>query len=446
MKIRKLIIAISAMCWLLQSLYAQDTIINLSLKRTCQIAIENNVDIRNSKLEKQKSSYQFKESQSKLYPQIDGFSSFNYNYAISKMVLPGEIFGQTGSIPVQIGTKFDWNTGFQATQILYNQSYFTSLKVSKSMASMSELTLFQKKEEVVYQVSQLYYLCQVTLKQMVLLKTTMENTIRLEQIAKLQSDNGVLRKVDYSRVSVNKLNLQTQIDNLNELYLEQLGLLKYLIGLKVNTNITLSDSLSFKEEDQFTDIPNFNNRIEMKIFDNQKEVLLLTRTSNKQLYLPTLTGIAKYYYQGQRNEFDYFSGGGDKFFNAGFIGLSLSVPLFDGFEKHYKIQKNNIELLQLENSRKNTSIYFTKEYNDAISQYNNCMNVLKRQEESIKIAEETYNVNLQGYHQQVVSLSDLLLSEKDLTEAKLSYCNALLQINNAILAIKKAKGELLLNY
>ena len=46
------------------------------------------------------------------------------------MVLPGEIFGQTGMIAVQIGTKYDWSNGFRASQVLFNQSYFTSLKLS----------------------------------------------------------------------------------------------------------------------------------------------------------------------------------------------------------------------------------------------------------------------------------------------------------------------------
>lgn len=441
MKANKLITGILVIFGLLQA-SAQDTIISLSLKQSCQFGIEKNVDVQNAALEEQKTGYQLKEAQSKLYPQIEAYSNFSYYYAIPKMVLPGEIFGQTGMIAVEIGTKYDWSNGFKATQVLYNQSYFTSLKLEQRMVAMSKLSLQQKKEEIIYQISQVYYLCQTTSKQIEQLNATMQNTNRLLEIAKLQSENGVIRKVDYSRVTVNKSNLQTQIDNLEQLYLQQLGLLKYLIGIEDPAKIELSDSLNFTPTPVSCKLPDFNNRIEVKLLDEQIEVALLNRKLNRQSYLPTLAGFGQYYYQGQQNEFDFFKGK-DKFFNVGVVGLSLTVPIFDGFGKHAKIKQNDIELQQFQNTRKSTSSYFTQEFSDAERQYDNNLNALLRQEQSIKVAQETYNISLLGYQQQIVSLSDLLMSESSLTEARLSYYNALNQLKNAELEIKKANGELL---
>jgi outer membrane protein len=423
---------------------AQDSAMHLSLKQSCQLGIDKNVNVQNAGLEQQKTTYKLKEVKSKLYPQVEAFSNFNYYFSIPKMVLPGEIFGQTGMIAVQIGTKYDWSSGFKATQVLYNQSYLTSLKLSQRMVSMDELTLMQKKEEVIYQISQVYYLCQTTKMQIAQLKVTMQNTEKTQDIAKLQSENGIIRKVDYARVSVNKNNIQTQIDNLNQLYQQQIGLLKYLIGINASEKIELSDSLAFSSVKASTELPDFNSRTELKLLDKQLEITSLTRKFNQQSYLPTLSGLGQYYYQGQRDEFDFFKGS-DKFFNVGFVGLSLNIPIFNGFEKHSKIRQQDIELLQLQNTRKNTADYFSKEFTDAIRQYNNSLNSLLRQQENIKVAEDTYNISLQGYNQQVVSLSDLLMSESSLTEARLSYYNALLQLKNAELDVKKAKSELL-NY
>jgi outer membrane protein len=443
MKLKKTITGILIIQGLLQA-SAQDSIRYLSLKESCNLGIKNNVNVLNARLEQQKSSYKFKEVQSNLFPQVEAYSNFNYYYSIPKMVLPGEIFGQTGLIAVQIGTKFDWSTGFKATQVLYNQSYLTSLKLAKRMVSLDELNLQQKKEEITYQVSQVYYLCQTTRMQIAQLKITMQNTDRLQGIAKLQNENGVIRRVDYSRVSVNKNNLQTQIDNLDQLYQQQLGLLKYLIGINVAEKVELADSLTFSPVKAPIELPDFNNRSELKLLEKQIEVTSLTRKFNQQSYLPTLSGFGQYYYQGQRDQFDFFKGS-DNLYNVGYLGLSLSIPIFDGFEKHSKIKQKDIELLQLQNIRKSTADYFTKEFTDASRQYENSLNSLLRQHENIKVAEETYNVSLQGYHQQVVPLSDLMMSESSLTEARLSYYNALLQLKNAELNVKKAKGEIL-NY
>ncbi len=439
---RKLFLTLWAIVGILH-IKAQDSIMNLSLKQSCQLGIERNTDVKNAGLDKQKGQYQITEVKSKLYPQVEAYSDFSYYFAIPKMILPGEIFGQTGMIPVEIGTKFDWSTGIKATQLIYSQGYFTSLKLAKSMENMSDLSLQQKKEEIVYQVSKIYYLCQVTKGQIGQLMLSMKNTNKLLEIAKLQNENGIIRKVDYSRVMVNKTNLQSQIDNLELLYHQELGLLKHLIGIEPATDVELCDSLTSTTIETSEESPDFNIRTELKLLDKQTELAMLTLQSDKQAYLPTLSAFGQYYSQGQRNKFDYFEGGNDKFFKVGVLGLSLNIPIFSGFEKNSKIKQKRIELEQLQNSRKNTADYFSKEYNDAVKQYQTNINALKSQEENIKVAEETYNISLQGYQQQVVSLSDLLMSESSLVEARLSYLNALLQLKNAELDLKKSKGQLI---
>jgi outer membrane protein TolC len=308
---------------------------------------------------------------------------------------------------------------------------------------MSDLNLQQKKEEIVYQVSQVYYLCLATNKQIEQLNITMRNTDKLLEIAKTKQESGVIRKVDYSLVAVNKSNLQTQIDNLNKLYQQQLGLLKYLIGIDLNSMVELADSLTISPVESSLSLSDFRNRTELQLLDKQMEVTTLNRNINKQAYFPTLSGFGQYYYQGQRNQFDFFKAEKDKFFKVGFVGLSLNIPIFDGFEKHSKIRQGDIELEQLKNTERNISEDFTKEFSDAIRQYDNSLNVIIRQNENIKVAENSYSISLLGYKQEVISLSDLMMSENSLTEARLSYYNALLQLKNAGLEVKKAKGELL---
>ena len=444
MKTQKVIVLFLLLLGILQA-SGQETTRYLTLKQSCQLGIENNVNVLNAALENQKANFHIKETQSKLYPQIDAYSNLNYYYSIPKMVLPGEIFGQTGMIAVQIGTKFDWSNGFRASQILYNQSYFTSIKLAKQLENISNLNLQQRKEEIVYQISQVYYLCLATNKQIEQLNITMQNTDKLLGIAKIQQEADVIRKVDYSLVSVNKNNLQTQIDNLNQLYQQQLGLLKYLIGIDLNSKVELADSLSISPVETSLSLPDFSNRTELQLLDKQMRVTTLNRDINKQAYLPTLSGFGQYYYQGQRDQFDFFKSEKDKFFKVGFVGLSLNIPIFDGFEKHSRIRQVDIELEQLKNTKRNTSEYFTKEFSDAIRQYDNSLNVVIRQDENIKVAEKSYSIKLLGYQQEVISLSDLIMSESSLTEARISYYNALLQLKNAGLEVKKAKGELL-NY
>lgn len=444
MKKLKIIFVLMFLFTCLNRVSAQkDTIRQFSLEQTCQMGIDNNADVQNERLEQEKVHYKLEETRSKILPQVNGYSTFNYYYSIPKMIVPGEIFGQSGEIPVQIGTKFDWSSGFKASQLLYNQSYFTSLKIARQMETLGKLNLQQKKEEVVYQVSQLYYLCQTTKKQIAQLEITLQNSEKLLRIAKLKSEKGVILKVDYLRVAVSKANLQSQKDGLVQLYHQQLDMLKYLIGLDVASPVELSDSLSFKINMTSPEHPNLTHCTELQLLDHQIESVVLTRKMNQQSYLPTLSGFGHFYYQGQRNQFDFFKGGDDKFYQVGFVGINLEIPIFNGLEKRAKIRQTELQLMQLQNTRKSTVNFLSREYSSAVEQYNNNLKVLLRQKKNIEVAQEAYDVSLKGYRQDIVALSDLLMSDNGLTEARLSYYNALLRLKNAELDIRKARGELI---
>lgn len=416
--------------------------VRLSLAEAIQEGLRNNPEIQNARIEKQKSQSQLTEQQSKLYPQTEAYSNFYYYYALPRLIVPGEIFGQEGDIAAEFGTKYDWSSGFKATQVIYNQSYFTSLKIARRKTEIEQFNQQQKQEDLAYRIAQVYYLCLVTRQQAEHMGFTLKNMEQLLRITELQQQNGIIRKVDHDQVLVDQNNLETEIDNLNQLYAQQTGLLKYLIGIKWNTGIELTGSLTPSPVPEQA-VPDWGTRTEIKNIDTQFELARLSGKMNKQEYLPVLSGFAQYYYQGQRDRFDFFKGGNDKFYRVGFTGLSLSIPVFDGFEKREKIRQQNLILQQLQNTREHTLHYFNKEFLDASLQYKKSRAAVVRQEENIQIAEENYQVALQAYQEQTLSLADLLRAQNSLTEARLSCDNALLQLKNAELDLIKSRGELL---
>lgn len=430
------------LCLLLHPMPAQEKAISLSMQQSCRLGIKQNADVLYTSLEQEKARYKVQEKESKLYPQLEGYSRFGYNYAIPKLIIPGEIFGQTGLMAVEIGTRFDWTGGFRATQLLYNQSYRTSLQLARSMVSVEELNHRQKKEEIIFQISQLYLLCQATRRQIVQLELALQNMEQLLGIARQQYENGIIRKVDQARISVNQNNLQTEADHLHQLYTQQLSMLKYLTGLPADTKVILTDTLSLSPSPMLPGAADMTHRTELQLLDKKMELTRLTQRMNRQSWLPTLSGFGEYYFQGQRNAFDFFRGGDDKFYQVGVVGISLQVPLFDGWEKKAKTKQFDLELRQLRNRKEQATAYYSKEYTDAVRLCESSYRAIVRQEENIRVAAETYAVSLQGYRQQLVPLSDLLLSENSLTEARLSYYNALLQLKNAELGLMKANGTL----
>ena len=432
---------ISALSGIFFSANAQERTMELSLEKACQLAVDSNLQIINARIEIQKNHFQELEAKSKLYPTVEGYSDFNYYYAIPRMMMPGEFFGQEGEISVEIGTKFDWSSGFKASMSLVDLSKLTAIKLARSMKEMGNLSLQQKKEEILYQVHQLYYLSQSTSEQIAYLNKNLANTDKLLEILDSQIKNGVARKIDYSKVSVTRNNLLTQIDNLQKLKDQQNNMLKYILGLDRDTQLRLTDSLTVQPEFAGLNLPDFTNHTEVKLIENELENALLNKQSVARGYIPTLSASSQLYYDGQQNDFNFFDGKG-RFFHVGVVGLSLNVPIFDGFEKKNKIRQYNSEIEQLQNTRQNALNNLGKDYQNALTEFNNSMKAIRRQQENMTVAEDNYNISLEQYKQQMLLLSELILAENSLTEARLSYVDAVLQLNNAVLELKKINGKL----
>lgn len=418
----------------------QDTLL---LSEAVTLAIENNHSILIADLEKQKAVFQQKENKSRLLPHVEVYSTFSYYYAIPKMVIPGEIFGQEGNIPVEFGTKYDWNSGLKFSQLIYSQSYFTSLKLISEMIELQELNVQLKKEEVAFQVSQLYCLCQTIDKQLIEMDSTIAKLQKLKSIVELQKANDMARQADVERLEIDISKVKIERQKLVEHLAQQLNLLKLLTGQNMDTEMVLSKTISTNEIDI---VENTNyRRTELQLLEQQKKTAALQTAMDKQSYLPTLTAFGQHYYQGMRDEFDFFDGGDDRFFKSGIVGLQLNIPIFDGFARQNRIKMHEIELQKLQTQVAQTELFDAKEKREARQNYENSMQELNILNDNIKSAQKIYRANLMGYRQQAVSLTDLIISENQLAESRISYYGALFNVKRAELKLKKLYGILLNN-
>jgi outer membrane protein TolC len=424
----------------LKAVGRQDT---LSIAEVVKLAIRNNRTIQIAALEKQKAVFQEKESRSKLLPHIEGYSTFSYYYAIPKMIVPGEIFGQTGNIPVEFGTKYDWNSGFKINQLIYNQSYLTSLKLVSEIIELQKLNLELQKDEVAFQVSRLYYLCLSVRNQLAAFDSTLANLEKLKDIVILQKKNDIARQVDVNRVAIDIRNLEIEKTRLEEHLNQQKNLLKILAGLPSDLQIFLADDIpNFEEKTTFSETQE-NRRLELQLLDKQVKTAELQLKMEKQNYLPALSAFGQHYYQGMRDQFDFFDGGEDRFFKSGIVGLQLSVPIFDGFSRQNRIKMKQVELQQIHYQREQTQLMHDAEFQEAWLNYENCQEVLRKQARNVGAAKENYKTNLLAYQEQLIDLTDLLISENQFTESRLQYLNARFELKNAELRLKKINGEIL---
>ena len=421
------------------TVFSEGMPIRMSLRDACVMAVKNSAEVCRDSLEMDKQKWRRREAIGKLLPQIEGFSTFNYYYAIPKMQLPGEIFGGSGLIPVEFGTTYDWSSGFKATQVLFNRSAFTAYAIAGKSVTMAELSVRQKTEEAIYQTARVYLLCVATSSQRTLLEHSLAIMEKLYDIARAQAQNGMLRTADCSRITVGQLTLQSQIDNLSQLLGEQTGLLAFLTGQPQGTTVIPADSLT---DTIFVMMQDTAVRTEQRLLDMQVDVARHSLRLCRETQYPSLALFAQHYFQAQRNSPGFFDDPAGNFFRTGLVGISLSVPVFDGMSTVARVHEAALELEQASIAQTTARKSFTKESEDARRRFATAKREIERQREAIELAQRNYDIDVEGYRQSVIPLSDLLASENSVTEARLAYCNALFSLHTAKLDIMKASGVL----
>tara|TARA_B100000678_G_scaffold187159_1_gene156448 strand:- start:609 stop:1433 length:825 start_codon:yes stop_codon:yes gene_type:complete len=264
---------------------------------------------------------------------------------------------------------------------------------------------------------------------------------QLTELTRLQYESDMVTKTDYSRVVVNKTNLSTQLQSLRTSYEQQKNYLKVLIGMPMEENLELQPSST----DNDITLASLQNQkqdpVELEILEKQKALNVLNKKSIQAGYVPSLAFFGQQQWQAQRNEFNFFDSS-QPWFQQTVIGLQLQVPIFDGLQKHYKMQQSKIEIDKLSLQQTNTKRQLDMQFENAREQLTNSLASVEAQRENRELAHEVYDQTQLLYKEQVAGLTELLDAERAYREAQTNYYNEVIKFRRAELDVLKAQGQL----
>lgn len=412
----------------------------LTLNDCINLCFANSFKLKQAQLETEKSRYQYREAVSAGMPQINGFASIDNYFSIPVTKVSGDIFGQPGAIlPVRLGTKYNANGGIQAGQMIYNASYFATLKLFKKSCQISDLNLQKGKEELAFNVARLYVFIQITNLQMELLDSNLIAFQKVREYSKQHYTNGFIPKTDLDRLTVAVSNLEIEKDMLLSERNQQLNMLKFLIGIEQSQPVSLTENTGIFNIQKVLADSSFNNNTDILILEQRKELANLNLKLSRSENLPSLTGYAGYSYQAQREQFDLFDNN-DYWYKTSFAGLKLSVPVFEGGRIKNKINQNRIELEQAIIGKSDLRNELHANYLNALQKFNTCNNAAIKLNENMILAENTLRVTNDEYLQGLKSLTDVLNAQSEYNSSRLIWLQTLLQIRLSEIEIIKISG------
>ena len=442
MKTYTLLVAFSIMVF---NVKAQEASSNVySLQQAIDYAYKNSPNYLNIQNDVLMAKYKRKEVLGMAMPQITASVDMKNFLEIPASVVPGQFFGgPAGSFAaVQFGTTFQTQAGASASLLVFSADYLIGLKATKEYIDLMNINVTRGKTELVSQVSKAYYSVLVNKER---IKVLDANIVKLEKLlndTKAFNKQGFVEQIDVDRLEVALNNLTTEKQKIVRLISLSENVLKFQMGYVGGDNLVLTDSLSISDNTEISvskiDVA---KRSEYQLLESQQRLNTINVKRLQFGYLPTLVAYGNIAANGFGNDLKYV-GYINKYFQTRLIGATLSLNVFDGFQRHYKIQQAKLDFKKGENNLKNLQLSIELEGASAVVNYNNAVSSLQVQKRNLDLAKNIYTVAQKKYEQGVGSNLEVINAQASLKESETNYFNAVYDMLVYKIDYLKATGSL----
>jgi outer membrane protein TolC len=445
---KKLLVVFGLFTALFSSASAQN-VVQLNLKETLEYALENNVDAKNARLELLIAETTVKEETSKGLPQINGAFNFNYNPAVPILFVPNEgIFADptidADVVPLRFGVAYQSGLGVTASQMIFDGSFFVGLRAAKTLRELTEYDRIKTENDVIESVKKAYFGVLVNSERIKLAEANLTRIDSLLEETKALNRAGFIEKIEVSRIQVQRNNTYTQVERSKTGYEISKQLLKIQMGLPRQIEVQITETLAeLNSEEKINEmlVMEGMSRIEVNQLQMNLELANLDLKNNHVQYMPSIDFNANYQRSGASNSLNMVYNSAN-WFSSSLLGVSMQIPIFDGFLKSAKIQRNRVQIKQLENQRLFLDDNIELEIYQARTNLKNDMNILLVQRENMALAQEVYDISKIKYNEGVGSNLEVVEADAALIESEINYLSALYDGLIAKVDLEKALGIL----
>ena len=415
-----------------------------------ELAIENNENLKNSKLEERISKALSKEYLSIGFPQINFDGGLQYNHDVPKSLIdisrfmPGVPEGTEQE--VQFGQTYDGRVDLFVNQMIFNGSYFVGLSAARELVRLSEKLTERNEIDINESVQKAFYTVLNTKSRIDLVETNLNRLNTLLDQTKELYINGFIEKLDVDRIQVAYNNLKSEKIKADRFYKLSKEVLNFQIGLPVGTDIELTGELTEEVINNFNynlDDFDYSKRIEYSILQTDKNLKFYDLKNNRSQYLPQIYANYNYGYNTSSSNYDLFFDS-NRWKSFGTVGLKIIIPIFDGFLKRSKINQSKYKIEQVENQMMFLERSINLQINQSISNYENTKESLLISKQNLELAQNVYLATEKKYKEGVGSNLEVIDSNNSLKIAQNQYYNSLYESIIASIDIKKTLGTLLI--
>ena len=421
----RLILFFVVMLFLGGSTFAQQD--TLTIEKCIDIALKNNPQLRIAENSYELSSSNLTGVRSALFPQISLQSSFAKN--------GGTFFFGPTARPADYE---NYAVGFQAQQLVFDfGKTFSRVSATADLKNASLQDLISAKQNLILNTYLAYFsylqaerIQKVNLESLLQAKEHLDQAEKFYEVGKKPQFDVLKAKTDEANAKVNLITSQ------NNLIVSKLQL-ENVLNTKLGDNFQLKDNLELSKDTVSLDNAmriSYLNRPELIGGKYRVEANKSFVTSAWTANLPTISATGGYTWRGYALN--------QNFLNSWNIGLSFSLPLFQGFALDAGIDQAkanlNIAEAQYDYSLQTVNLDVQQQYASvklALAKIDATKSLVQQAEEAFKLAEARYK-------EEVGSPIEITDAQVTLLNAQMTYIQSLYDYQVAYVRLQKAMGIL----
>ena len=390
--------------------------LQLTLEQALEIALSENNTVKIADMTVEKTGYAKKGSYAALYPNIN--ISGSYQRTLQKQVMVMDMGGQP--MEIKVGRDNNISTSATASMPLVNASLWESLKLSGMDVEMAVEQARSSKIAMVKQVKQAFYAVLLAQESYNVVSQVYENAQKNFEKADQRYNVGKASEVERLRAQVTMLNAEPNVSSAENAVLLATWQLKAVMGIDLGTQVEVVGNLSDYTEQMLTPYASeddLSGNSSLMQLDIQDRMLESTLRMQKKQYIPTLAASINYNYSAM---------GDDelRWFPSSTAALSLSIPVFDGLQKHYSIKQTkvtrNMLALQREDTERNLRIAI-RNFNDQMAL---CVKNYEAANATVGIAQKSYDISEKMFEVGKATQVELNDAQVSLMQAQLTQAQA----------------------
>jgi len=452
--------------WLLIAQEKQATL-ELTLEKVIQIALSENPTVKIADIEIQKKKYAKKSTQSSLYPEIDAVGQ--YTRTIKKQVMYMDDMEQAfnindmlqpvftaidktfqSSVPdyvagtldkniientppptssdegITIGRDNNWTGGFNLTWPVVVPTLWKTLELSSLDVELAVENARSSRINMVNSVRKAFYGILLAKEAVQVYQENYDNAVLNFENINNKYQQGIVSEFDLIRAEVNAKNIKPNLIQAQNAYNLATLSLKALMGIDMDQEISVAGNLFNYEQSLYGDLLKIDttlaNNSDLKQFDIQNKQLKKTLEIYKSQYLPTIAISGNYMYMSMNNDFKF---GDYQWTPYSTIGISISIPIFDGFKKANDISQTKASLLQMKWQREDIVRNLKLAINNNVNNMTNYVEQVLSTKDVFAQAQKGYEISRKLYDTGMGTILDVNTAQLGLMQARLAFTQAI---------------------